>query len=93
MTEKRQDKYLSKKERQRFDVMAESMTVRDAAEKLGIAEGTLNNWNYKLRKRLLKERGHLNTCLAQMQRSKLLKEILSIKKPIEKAEEEEEEKW
>lgn len=91
MPKKEPDKYLSKKERERFDAMAEAMTVKDAAAKLDMTDGSLYNWLYKLRKRLVKERGHLNTCLAQMQRSSLLKEILSIKKPIEKADDTESE--
>lgn len=86
MSKKEPDKFLSKKERERFDAMAEATTVRDAAQKLGIADGSLYNWTYKLRKKLLRERGHMNACLAQMQRCSLLKEILSTKKPLEKLE-------
>ena len=85
----RRDRYLSPKERERFDAMADSVTVKEAALKLGISEGSLNNWNWKLRKRLVRERGHLNACLAQMQRGKLLKDVLSVKKPLRIAEEEE----
>lgn len=88
MSRKRESLYLSNKERLRFDALAESMTVRDAAQKLGISEGTLNNWTYKLRKRLIKERGHLNACLAQMKRAKLIKKVMSRKTPIKNVEEE-----
>jgi len=82
------ERHLSKLERKRFDAMASSVTVKEAAAKLGIAEGTLNNWNYKLRKRLRRERGHLNACLSQQKRCALLKEILSVKRPLEEVGEE-----
>jgi len=91
MRKREVDKYLSKTERQRFDALAEAMTVKDAAGKLGMTDGSLYNWTYKLRKRLVKERGHLNACLAQMQRCQLLKEILSVRKPLEKPDNIEEE--
>ena len=81
---RRVDKYLSKLERKRYDAMVDSFTVKKAAQELGISEGTLNNWNYKQRKRLIKERGHINACLAQMRRSQLLKKILSVKKSMAK---------
>lgn len=71
--------------------MAGCMTVKDAANKLGIAPGTLHNWTYKLRKKLEKERGHVNAVLAQQQRNELLKSVLSKKRPLEKVDEEEEE--
>lgn len=87
MSSRKPEKYLSFLERQRFDAIAESRTIRDAAQKLGIEEGTLNNWTMKLRKRLVKERGHLNACLAQQQRTDLLKKVLSVKKPLRRAEE------
>lgn len=88
---KEPSKYLSYLERKRFDCMAESMTVKDAAQKLGISVGSLHNWNMKLRKRLVKERGHLNACLAQMQRAPLLQKVMSIKRPLEKLKDLEEE--
>lgn len=91
MAFRKPDKYLSRKERQRFDTIAEAMTIKQAAEKLGLKEGTLNNWTYKLRRRLVKERGHVNACLSQTRRTDLLKKVLSTKTPIEIQEEEEEE--
>ena len=84
LAEKKADKYLSKLERKRYDAMANSFNVKEAAQKLGISDGTLNNWNYKQRKRLVKERGHVNACLAQMRRSQLLKKILSVKRSMRK---------
>lgn len=93
MTLRKPDKYLTRKERERFDAIAEAMTIKEAAEKLRLREGTLNNWTYKLRRRLVKERGHVNACLSQTKRTELLKKVLSIKTPIEIQEEEEEEKW
>ena len=89
MSERRQDKYLSQKERIRFDALAESTTVKQAAAKLGLSESTMNNWSSKLRKRLIRERGHLNACLAQRQRGKLIKKVLSTRKPLKPADEEE----
>lgn len=82
MEERRQDKYLSQKERNRFDALATSISAKEAALKLGITESTMNNWTAKLRKRLIKERGHLNACLSQQKRSRLLKKVLSAKRPL-----------
>ena len=72
-----------------WSAMAKGM--EDAAQKLGISVGSLHNWNMKLRKRLVKERGHLNACLAQMQRAPLLQKVMSIKRPLEKLKDLEEE--
>lgn len=87
MENKGRDKYLSTTERTRFDALAESDTVKQAAGKLGITESSMNNWTAKKRKQIMRERGHVNACLAQQQRSSLLKKILSVKKPIKKPKE------
>lgn len=82
MLKSRGPKYLSELERIRFNVLADCSTVKDAAQKLKIPEGTLYNWLSDLRIRLLKERGHINASLAQMKRSPLLKKELSVRRPI-----------
>ena len=84
-------KFLSRTERLRFDAMAESATLRDAASRLGVEPGTLYNWSSSLRARLLKERGHINACLSQRKRSPLLKKVLSVRVPIKFLEDVEEE--
>lgn len=76
-------KSLSKLERIRFDAIVESRTVKDAAQKLGLNEGTLYNWLADLRHRLQKERAHINACLGQARRSLLLRKELSIRKTVE----------
>lgn len=81
--------FLSGLERERFNMLAGSMTVKDAAQKLGLAPGTLYNWLDKLRDRLVKERGHINACLGQMRRNPLLKKELSIRRPMKISTEEE----
>jgi predicted DNA-binding protein (UPF0251 family) len=87
----KRDKYLSYLERRRFDILSESMTIKDAANKMGIEPGTLYNWLYKTRKKLERERGHLNAILAQQKRTTLLKEVLSKRRPISPTEYEDEE--
>jgi hypothetical protein len=88
---RRAPEFLSKLERIRFDAIAESRTVRDAAQKLGLNPGTLYNWLSDEKTRLQKERGHINACLGQARRSPLLKKELSIRKaitlPVENVEE------
>ena len=89
MSDKKISKYLSKKERERFDALAKYTTVKQAASDLGVTESTMHNWTSKLRKRLLKERGHLNACLAQRKRSPLLDKVLRVRRPIKAAAQEE----
>ena len=71
-------------------MLAGSNTVKDAADKMGLAPGTLYNWLDKLRDRLIKERGHINSCLGQMKRSELLRRELSIKRTMKVSVQEEE---
>lgn len=83
MKSKSPRKSLSKLERIRFDAVAESRTVKDAAQKLGIEPGTLYNWFSDEKTRLQRERAHINACLGQARRSPLLRKELSIRKTIE----------
>lgn len=80
---KRVPESLSKTERLRLDAIAECSTVKDAAQKLKIPDGTLYNWLSDLRVRIQKERSHINAILAQGRRSELLKRELSIRRPVE----------
>lgn len=75
--EKGQDKYLTKKEREYCDALANFDTEKAAAEELGIAVGTLYNWKSRLKKRYKKERGHVNALLAQTRRGGNLANLLT----------------
>lgn len=92
MVEHEQEKYLSKKERRYFDALNQYGTMKMAAEKLGVTPGTLYNWHLDLKKRYRRKRGWINAVLAQTKRAGL-KAFLTEKKPLEPAEEDEEEKW
>jgi hypothetical protein len=85
--QKEETTYLSELERKRFNVVVESSTVKDAAQKMGLAPGTLYNWFDGLRRRLVRERGHVNAILGQTRRSELLRKELSLRKPLQKLEE------
>lgn len=80
--------FLSRLERERFNVLAGELTVKDAAQKLGLAPGTLYNWLDNERRILIKERGHINALLGQMRRGELLRKELSIRRSVEPLEEE-----
>jgi hypothetical protein len=77
------DKYLSKTERKIFDALANSISMKEAASKLGLEPQSLYNWKWKLLKRYKHRRGWINSVLAQARRNRLLKDLLSTKKPLE----------
>lgn len=93
--ERRQQKYLSNREVERYTALANAVSVKEAAVKLGIAPQTLYNWMSHVRKRYKKRRGWINATLAQTRRggclANLLKERRQLAPPdLDDMEEEEE---
>jgi FixJ family two-component response regulator len=82
----RLDKYLSKTERRVFDVVAQSVTLKEAALKLGIEPQTLYNFFYNLRRKYDKCRGWVNAIEAQKRRSRLLRLALTPREKLLTAE-------
>jgi hypothetical protein len=80
---KQTDLYLSKTERKIFDALAKSVSIKEAAMKLGLDPQSLYNWKWKLLKRYKARRGWINAVLSQARRNQLLKDLLSTKKPLE----------
>ena len=90
MDEGRQDKYLTKKEREYFDALARFTTIKAAAGSLGIEAQTLYNWKSELKLRYKKKRGWINSVLAQTRRGGCLKNLLKVRKQMAPPDSEEE---
>lgn len=70
----------SDRQREIFDTVAESMTVKDAAGKLGMDPQELYNYFYNLRRLYYKRFSWCNDINGQRSRSKLLKRMLTDRK-------------
>lgn len=90
MPEQDREQYLSKTERRYFAALAQFDTMKSAAQHLGLTPGALYNWHLNLKKRYRRRRGWVNAVLAQTRREGL-KKFLTEKKPLEPADEEDEE--
>lgn len=77
------EKTLSKLERERFDALAATISVKEAASKLGLDPQILYNWTWGLKKKYARRRGWINAVLAQRRRNSLLNKILTEKKPLD----------
>lgn len=82
MEERRQGKYLSNKEVERYHALANAVTIKEAALKLGISPQTLYNWMSYVKTRYKKHHGWCNATLAQMKRGGCLKNLLKERKQM-----------
>jgi transposase-like protein len=89
MNEERQDKYLSKTERLRFDALANWNTIKAAAHSIGLDPQTLYNWKCQVRQKYKKRRGWINAVLSQTKRGSLLKDLLHEKRKMKPPEDDE----
>lgn len=76
MSDRRQHKYLSITEVERYDALAHFDSVKAAAVHLGLAPQTLYNWMSAVKKRYKKRRGWINATLAQTRRGGCLTTLL-----------------
>ena len=90
MDERRQHKYLTKKEQEYTDALARFNTMKAAAASLGIEAQTLYNWKSELKIRYKKKRGWINSILAQTRRGGCLKNLLQVRKQMAPPDSEEE---
>lgn len=72
--------FMTKTERQIFDVVADSVSVKDAAQKLGVSTQDLYNFFYLTRKKFYKRLAWCNQINGQRSRGRLLKRILTDRK-------------
>ena len=77
MAEPKRMKFLSQTEVKRFDALATHNTIKGAALHLGIDPQTLYNWKAHLKRRYRKNRGWINSVLAQTRRGGCLENLLT----------------
>jgi hypothetical protein len=81
-----------------FDAVADSMTIKDAAGKLGVGEQRLYNFFYNLRSKYYRRFSWCSSLNGQRKRGKLLKRVLtdrkhaSVKRLLQVKKEEEEDR-
>jgi hypothetical protein len=66
-----------------FDVVAESLTIKDAAGVLKVSEQDLYNFFYNIRKLYYRRLSWINRINGQRERSKLLKRVLTDRKHLQ----------
>jgi hypothetical protein len=94
LTLKDAEKFLTPTEVKRLEMIAKCDTIKNAAHKLGIAEGTLYNWIQSLKHKYRHYRGWINTMESLRRHNPDIARIFHERQPITPTlEDSEEEEW
>jgi molybdenum-dependent DNA-binding transcriptional regulator ModE len=77
MFKKAKPKVLKRIEERLLEVLADSVSVKEAASRIGISYKTAYNTLYRLRQKYVKARAYVNKIDAQKKRGKLLRMVLT----------------